>query len=488
MADLRELPLFIMQELSGPYGPNVTDMVRQIGKWYDAYSGGAEFDLDDEDEEAFEHTRLHSKKIRYLINTQAQFMVGKAPDLKITCPEESNTDQGKPNESDMQAYLNQVLKKNLWQGKLLKGAKDCFIGGRVLLKVHVQEERIGVMFVPADGFVYETDPDDVDILKKVVLFYCVCDRMDKKDQRWWRQIYWMDEGRCYSSEAMFDGYGEKLPGTDSGEKDTGINQIPCYVILNGGLTGCTEGESDVDELEDEDSWYNKMRSSNLDTIRKTMNQITWIAGASPATFDRLKFSPGAVWDLQADPVLQGTTPEVGTVENSFKYKDAYADMLGNINGSMHDNLGIPDLSLEKTQGLMTSGKGLKMLYWPLICQCEGKWTTWRPALEWMAELILYAAEVFPKLKEVYGEFQTDRHTVTVENQYPLPEDEAEERSLDLQEVGTARSIKSYLMKWGGPDHEGMSDDDADAEIQQMAMEKRLLEDSYAAEMDLGGEE
>lgn len=59
MADLRELPLFIMQELSGPYGPNVTDMVRQIGKWYDAYSGGAEFDLDDEDEEAFEHTRLH---------------------------------------------------------------------------------------------------------------------------------------------------------------------------------------------------------------------------------------------------------------------------------------------------------------------------------------------------------------------------------------------------------------------------------------------
>ena len=98
-------------------------MVRQIGKWYDAYSGGAEFDLDDEDEEAFEHTRLHSKKIRYLINTQAQFMVGKAPDLKITCPEESNTDQGKPNESDMQAYLNQVLKKNLWQGETPEGGE-----------------------------------------------------------------------------------------------------------------------------------------------------------------------------------------------------------------------------------------------------------------------------------------------------------------------------------------------------------------------------
>lgn len=490
MAALRELPTFIMQELSGPYGPDVTDRVNEIGKWYDVYNKGASFEIDADEagDEEFKRTILKSKKIRNLIKTQAQFMVGKAPDIKVTCPKEVKTDKGKLNESDIQSYLQKVLKKNLWQGKLLKGAKDCFIGGRVLLKVHVQEDRIGVMFIPADGFVYETDPNDVDILKKVVLFYCVHSSENKNEQRWWRQVYWMESTKCYMSEALFNGYGEKIPNTDSGELDTKLNQIPCYVILNEGLSGCTEGESDVEILQSEDSWYNKMRSSNLDTVRKTMNQITWIAGASPRTFDNLKFSPGAVWDLQADPVLQGTTPDVGTVENSFKYREAYSDMLGNINENMHDSLGVPDLSLEKTQGLMTSGKGLKMLYWPLICQCEAKWTSWKPALEWLAEILIYAAEIFPKLKGIYGKFEADEHIITIENQYPLPEDEAEERSLDLQEVGVARSIKSYLMEWGGADHKGMTDDEADAEIEQMLKEKRMMDESYEVLNDFGGEE
>lgn len=487
MAALRELPLFIVQELSGPYGPDVTDMVRRIGHWYHVYNGGADFEAEQTGDEDFEQTKLKSKKIKRLISKQAEFMMGKVPDIKISCPEEEK-DEGnvKQNESAMQEYLNKVLKKNMWADKMLKGAKDCFIGSRILLKVSVQKDKIGIMFVPADGFVYETAPDDVDMLTKVVLFYCVEDKETKTEQRWWRQIYWMENGKCYVSEALFDGYGDMYPGTEKTEP-TGLDRIPCYVIINDGLSGCTEGESDVETIEDEDSWYNKMRSANLDTIRKTMNQTTWIAGASPKVFDKLKFTPGAVWDLQGDPVLNGTLPNVGTVENSFSYNDAYADTLGNISENMHDSLAIPDLSLEKTQGLMTSGKGLRMLYWPLICRCEAKWNAWGPALEWMAELILYAADIFPELKKIYGDFKTAEHVITVEAQYPLPEDEAEERTLDLQEVGVARSIKSYLMKWGGADHNGMSDDDAEAEIEQIAKEKRMMEDSFAEDFGDGGD-
>ena len=488
MAALRELPLFVVQELSGPYGPDVTDMVRRIGHWYHVYDGGADFDTEQTDED-FEQTKLKSKKIKRLISKQAEFMMGKVPDITISCPDEKKEGNIKPNESAMQEYLNKVLKKNMWADKMLKGAKDCFIGSRILLKVSVQKNKIGIMFVPADGFVYETAPDDVDTLTKVVLFYCVEDYEEKTEQRWWRQIYWMENGKCYVSEALFDGYGDMFQDTEKTEP-TGLDRIPCYVIINDGLSGCTEGESDVETIEDEDSWYNKMRSANLDTIRKTMNQITWIAGASPKVFDKLKFAPGTVWDLQGDPVLGGAVPAVGTVENSFNYKDTYADMLENIGENMYDSLGIPDLSLEKTQGLMTSGKGLKMLYWPLICRCEAKWNAWRPALEWMAELILYAADLFPELKKIYGDFASAEHSITVEARYPRPEDEAEERALDLQEVGTARSIKSYLMKWGGADHNGMPEDDAEAEIEQIAKEKQMLEDSFAAEFpqDSGGGE
>lgn len=479
---LVDLPLFIVQELSGPYGPYETERINQIRKFYRKYQEGSDFETESTDSKEFEPTKLKARKIKRLISEQAEFMVGKPPDIKVTCPDERKTEVGKPNEAAMQKYVTEVLKKNLWSGKLLKGAKDCFIGGRVALKVSVTDNKLGIMFIPADGFIYETEYDDVDILKKVVLFYCANDTEDKKEQRWWRQRYRMENGKCLVSESLHNGYGEDVTEHEVKDEDTGLDRIPVYIIINDGLSGDTYGESDVETIMDEDSWYNKMRSANLDTIRKTMNQITWIAGASRKVFDNLRNEPGTVWDLQGDPVLHGAVPTVGTVENSFAYRDAYSETLGNVNENMHNSLGIPDLSLEKTQGLMTSGKGLKMLYWALICRCEAKWAAWKPALEWMAELLLYATEAYPSLKKIYGNFQMADHVVTVDNQYPLPEDEAEERALDLQEVGTGRSIRSYLKEWGGPDHKGLTDDEADNEIEQMVKEKRMLEDSFAGEM------
>lgn len=478
---LIDLPQFIVQELSGPYGPQVTEQINQIRRWYEIYTTGTEFETDEATED-FEPTRLRAKKIKRLISKQAEFMVGKPPEIKISCPEEEKTENGKPNESAMQQYVNKVLKKNLWSDKILKGAKDCFIGGKVALKVSVSEGKLGIMFIPADGFIYETEPDDVDILKRVVLFYCVDDSEKKDEQRWWRQRYRMENGKCYVSESLHNGFGEKLPDYGVEDQDTKLDRIPVYVIVNDGISGDMDGESDVDTIADEDQWYNKMRSANLDSIRKTMNQIVWTSGVDPKAFEKLKNTPGVVWDLQADPVLHGTPPSVGTIENSFAYNGAYGDMLGNINEAMHDSLGIPDLSLEKTQGLMTSGKGLKMLYWPLICRCDAKWAAWKPALEWMAELLLHAAEVFPGLRKIYGDFQPADHLVTIDEQYPLPEDEAEERALDLQEVGISRSIKSYLMEWGGPDHKGLTDDEADEEIDQMVKEKRMLEESFSGQI------
>ena len=48
-----------------------------------------------------------------------------------------------------------------------------------------------------------------------------------------------------------------------------------------------------------------------------------------------------------------------------------------------------------------------------------------------------------------------------------------------------RSAKSYLLKWGGPDSRGMTPEEADAEIEQIAKERRLFEESFSG--DLNGE-
>lgn len=97
--------------------------------------------------------------------------------------------------------------------------------------------------------------------------------------------------------------------------------------------------------------------------------------------------------------------------------------------------------------------------------------SWRPALEWMVKAILEIVEVYnienlPKL---------DNFTVTVENKYPLQEDEDDEITLDLQKVNSqVMSKKSFMKKWMNA-----TDEIAEEELKQIQLEKQMLEDSYS---------
>ena len=480
------LPDFIALELYGPYGPDVLQKLGEIEKYYKIYEEGAKFETDDSGD--YVPAKLRSHQIKQLIRREAQFQFGKAPEIRVSCPDEEKVDGKRPNESAMQDYLDAVMKRNRMPDKLIKGARDCAIGGRVALKANLTEEKCTFSFVPADGFVFDTDMDDVDKLERITFFYTTKDDPDKARQEIWVQKYWMENGRCKVSERFTDGYGQTIPWDGTRENaDTGLDRIPAYVILNDGLSGDTDGESEVKELMADDSWYGRLKSGNIDSLRKGMNQIVWMYGADPESGRTFKYAPGALWDIKGDPAQAGVNSnaanvQVGTIENSFSYADAYQNTLSNIKQDMHDLLGVPDLNLESTRSLITSGKGLKALYWPLICRCEEKMNAWRPALEWLAELLIYAAEVFPGLRQVYGKFSSVPHEISVDNQYPLPEDESEEKQLDLAEVaGNTKSIRSYLTKWGGPDSKGLDADEADAELQQIVRERRMLEDSFQAE-------
>lgn len=484
------IPDFIQAELIGPYGTSTLQKLGRIERWYHIYTHGAEFET--EVTEDYIPSKLRSKQIKKLIDKEAQFAFGRTPELKVMCPDEKpDADKTKPNESAMQRFLDVVLKKSSFSRRLIQGAKDCFIGGRVAIKLNVSQDEMTVCFVSADGFVYDTDTDDVDKLTKIVFFHTLKDSHERKEQRIWVQKFYIKDGKCLLDEKVTDGYGEPVPSEEFEAKknyDTGLDRIPAAVIVNGGLSGDPDGESDVDTIMTDDSWYNKMRSANLDSLRKGMNQITYAIGASEDSIRHFRIAPGAFWDVQPDMARSdengdAAMPKVGTISNDFGYSDAFSDTLSDLKQEMHDALGVPDISLETMKSIITSGKAMKAVYWPLICRCEEKMTAWKPALEWIADTILYAAEVFPTLREKYGEFESASYIIAVDNLYPLPEDEDEEKALDLQEVSNkVRSAKSYLMKWGGTDSRGLSPEDADAEIEQIAKERRMFEESFNGEL------
>ena len=65
------------------------------------------------------------------------------------------------------------------------------------------------------------------------------------------------------------------------------------------------------------------------------------------------------------------------------------------------------------------------------------------------------------------------YEIKVEQNTPLPEDEIEEKNMDLSEVDSqVMSKKSYMKKW-----RGLTDDEVQDELEQIALERQILEDS-----------
>ena len=273
-------------------------------------------------------------------------------------------------------------------------------------------------------------------------------------------------------EALYDGYG-KLVRSIHDKQDTGLDFIPCRVIINDGLTGDLTGESDVAELMGDQDAYNDVKSDDIDALKFNMFPQKVFTDATESSMDAVTISPGAMVDLQTDPSAMGHQAEAQVLESGFNYDARLENSVTRFRGDMYDLLSVPNLSLEQLKGVISSGKSMRALYWGLSCRCEEKWGEWDDSLKWMVERLI-------KMAAAYGTANLPQieHNITVEHLYPIPADEEAERASDLSEVSQeARSRLSYISKW-------QPNVDADGELQQIRAEQRAM-DAYG--MALGGE-
>lgn len=455
----------IMTELGGLYGNEVIKEMNEIIKLYDIYEGtGQNWIVDEKD---YIPTKKKTNYIKKLIKEEARFLFGKTPIFTIQVEDDKQQEQVE----EINEYINKLLKDNLFEDKLVKGARDCFIGKRVAIKLHADTitKTIRVMFVPSLEFVYEPFEDRVDELKKIIFFHQMNQEQDKSKQVIWKQKYEMVDGKCILNEGFYNGNGDLLE-TLAVNVDLKLSGIPAYVILNDGLSCDLRGESDVAELFDNAIAYNILSSEDIDTLKKGMNRTIFGVDVDPEASKNFKLGPGRYWDVQTDITAEGKQAQIGTVPTDFGYDSRIENTLSRIKSDMFEMLNIPMINNADMVGMMTSGKTMKALYWQLITRCEEKMMSWRPALEWMVKAILEIVEVYnienlPKL---------DNFTVTVENQYPLQENEDEEMTLDLQKVNAqTMSRKAFIKKWAN-----VTDDIAEEELKQIQLEKQMLEDSY----------
>lgn len=467
-------------ELSGLYGSHLLKEMGEIIKYYQIYEEGAEFNPEGSNGDYVPSEIQYTKAAR-LVNKEARFLFSRKPDVFVELtPQgegESSLEQAKKAQSLYQKYVNKVFTQEKLHSKLLKAAKDCFIGKRVAWSLNFDEinKRISLDFIPSLEFIPTYSEENPDELEKLTLFYNLNDCENSLDQRIYKKRFSIQNGKCYLYEAIFDGVGN-LVEEITPERATKFPYIPAGVILNDGLTGDVSGQSDIGRLCKYESSYSQLANSDIDAERKSMNPIIYGLDLNPSTTTGLSTAPGSFWDLSTDiQGIDGAKGSVGILQANFGYSEALNKTLGRMDEAMYEELDIPNLSLESMAGVITSGKALKALYWPLMVRCDEKMLSWKPALQEMVKTLIDATKFYPGATAPYGgtglpEYE---YEVKIENLYPLPEDEAEEKTLDMLEVtNNVRSKKSYMMKWG------LTSTEADNELKQIATEAQLLENSY----------
>lgn len=453
---------WIRRELGTLYGGRVVREVEQINRLYDIYEGRGQ-DWQTAEGLSYRPNKTVTNYVKKLIKSEARFFASRAPEIRFVPRDGADADAC----ARMNALLNRVLDESRFRSKLIKAARDCFIGKRVALKLSGGPgEPLRVDFRPAQEFVFDTLEDDASVLRKIIFFYQLAqervEEYDRRRQRVWCQKYELRSGRCYLSQGLFDGNGTPVSDQNLTDWDTGLPFIPCTVILNDGLTGDVSGESDVEALISNQHTYNHMNSDDADALRFNMFPMRYTVDASAQSAQSLVIAPGAYADLTTDPSCAEGRASIGILESQFNYDARLENRLNRTKNDMHDLLSVPNVSLEQLRGLAQSGKGMRALYWELRCRCEEKWAEgWDDALRWMAESLMTMAAAYRHTPPLPPE----SYTVHVDHLYPIPEDEEEERAHDLQEVSAGvRSRLSYLEKW----HDG----DASEELHQLDQDSR----------------
>ena len=139
MIDVTDL---VRLELDGLYGNDIINEMNEIINLYEAYEGiGQKWNIDDAD---YTPTVKKTNYIKKLIKEESRFLFGKTPIFTVKDRDNEESEAAE----ELTKHIHNILDKNLFKDKLIKGARDAFIGKRVAIKLHADTttKDIKIMF------------------------------------------------------------------------------------------------------------------------------------------------------------------------------------------------------------------------------------------------------------------------------------------------------------------------------------------------------
>lgn len=476
LSAFNRIPYALINAEVGGTTKDTLEELTQICKYYKVYKKGADFTVEGTNGD-YIPARLRYKMAASLINKEARFLFAEPPDITVEAKGDIGkiTDEAKGALTIMNDLVKTILDANKFEEALIKAAKDCFIGKRVAGLVNFNEDDgVTVTFLPSTQFIYETKVGNPNVLTKFVCFIIIKDSITLSQKRIFKKKFELIDDVVYLEEKLYDGAGKELEVVTE-HQETLMPMIPVSIFVNDGLTGEGSGESEIEVLQDYEEWFSKMSNADIDAERKSMNPTKYVVDMESNSTKKLSTSPGSLWDLGSDQNLDKPAPQVGILEPGMNYSGALKTSLDRIKTTGYEQIDMPNITLESLQGAITSGKSLKAIYWPLIVRCKEKMKMWGPQLRQLVNIIIQGAMVYPGCIVRYTNdtiIPVD-YEIKVEQNTPLPEDEIEEKNMDLSEVESkTMSRKAYMKKW-----RGLTDDEVQEELKQIALERQIIEDS-----------
>ncbi|WP_238884500.1 phage portal protein [Clostridium sp. YIM B02551] len=413
-------------------------------------------------------------KTKPLLKKQARFMFGNEPFILF---KPDNLDD-KDKCEGLRRFVDDVLESNKFWNNTRKAFLMSTIKKRILLRVEANPDMpIIIKYENIEDFYYKEqngrllevkffEDDEENVFKDSdsgKIYYIHTYYYDKQDGASDYEAFYMKQ--------TYKGDDLNKP-TEEITQATGFENIPCWLIKNGGELGDDFGESDVDDLRELQNKYNRKNSDFADALRFQMFGAEAVIDGEKEDVDSLTVAPNALHAIRtnSEAAEQGKQAIIQRLEYSMGNAEAANSYLNRLDEDMRSILDMPSV---KDLSNIPSAKAMKYLYNDLIGRCEEKWNDWEPILKELIGFIITAGKHCYKDK-FKDEWSKLKYTIIFTHNYPLPSDDEDKKKLALEEVNAnVRSRTSYIKEF-------TDEEDAESALEQILDEIQMVN---AAEQD-----
>lgn len=375
--------------------------------------------------------------------------------------------------------LYRLWDENKMREKLLQGARDRLIAGRVGAKIvfNPNSGRLRWVFRPDSEIIPVYSDDDFEELRAVHFVKGITEDGEELIQK---QTFSLEAGECYLEEAVYT-YDLEVVRTITERQSMDLDFIPVVLFPVNELSGEDVGNSEIDDMKEQTRVLNAMNEDAIDSLKFEMFPLTAFINVPEGTAERAELAPGAA--IEARGTSDGLSPDIKKIESGFRWKEAFKDQYARVKGALHEITSLPQIVPQELNFGGLNGEALHILFHDIIQETEEHWLSWGPRLSELHEksirylqarternVFAYDREV---VKSIGEDYRNEMRFVL-----PLPDNRKELVELLTLELGAGLESQSGAMNRLGVENAQAKKQ----EITNEAREQRATQDPYNEEL------